>query len=508
MTRNIHVLWDSTLEGVLATALDAVVVMTRNGSIARWNSVAETTFGWTANEAEGCSLGDLIVPLEHRQAHQEGLSRVAAGGEPHVLNRRIEITALHRDGHEFPVELSITTASTTAGEVYVGFIRDISVRRNAERKVEHEAATNRLMFEVASMAADSESLDEALRKALAAICEITTWPVGHAFTVPAGNQKILRSSGIWFELRSGIADKIRRRTDEIEFTRGVGLPGTILECEAARWVTDTAKEDNFVRKDCGFRGAFGFPLKSSGRIVAILEFFSESPAKPDPGMLLIVQALGEQVGRVFERLQTHDHEKLLLHELNHRMKNIIAVVQAIAQQTFRSAKDIGDAQNVLQGRLTAIANGQDLLISKNIEGASLQKLIEGSLAGSGVDQQKVSICGPEIPVSSRNAVTISLAVHEMCTNSMKYGAFSNADGRVAIEWGIEESQESFFFSWTETGGPPVAPPTRKGFGSSLIEKGLASDLGGSITLDYRPEGLVCRFTGPAPEAFSKTPVQR
>ncbi|EDL48481.1 HWE histidine kinase domain-containing protein [Erythrobacter sp. SD-21] len=508
MRCNSQVTLDPTLEGVLATALDAVVVMTGHGLVTGWNSVAEATFGWTADEALGRSLGQLVVPPEHREAHQEGLLRLAAGGEPHVINRRIEISALHRDGREFPVELSITTAPTSAGEVYVGFIRDIAKRREVEQKVEREAVTNRLLFEVASMAADSESFNDALRKALGAICEITTWPVGHAFVVPVGNQKTARSSGVWFEMQSGMADQLRALTEDIEFTPGVGLPGTILQCGEAQWVTDTAAEDNFVRKDCGFRGAFGFPLKSGGRIVAILEFFSQSPVQPDPATLMLVQALGEQVGRVFERLRTHDHETLLLHELNHRMKNIIAVVQAVAHQTFRSAATLQEAQNILQGRLVAIARAQDLLISKNIHGTSLQQLIEGSIAGSGVDSKKVSICGPEVPVSSRDAVTISLAVHEMCTNSMKYGAFSDADGQVDIEWGLDEMRESFFFSWTESGGPTVKPPTRKGFGSSLLEKGLASDLGGSITLDYRPEGLVCRFVGPAPKLFTEAPVQQ
>ena len=492
------------LEGVLATALDAAVVMTKEGLIAGWNSAAEETFGWSASEAQGRSLGELIVPPEHRRAHRQGMLRLAAGGEPHVLNQRIEISAVHRDGHEFPVELSITTAPSSAGEVYVGFIRNISDRRDAEEKIQREAVTNRLMFEVASMAADSDSFDDALRKALGAICEITGWPVGHAFVVPLGNEQNIRSSGIWFEAQPEIAAQIRTLTEETDFKPGIGLPGTILQSGQAQWITDTAAEQNFPRKNAGFRGAFGFPLKSEGHIVAILEFFSQSQAKPDPGILLLVQALGEQVGRVFERLRTHDHEKLLLHELNHRVKNIIAVVDAVAHQTFRSVQTVQEAQTVLRGRLIAIAKAQDLLVSQNIDGASLLKIIEGALAGSGVEKERVAISGPEIPVSSRNAVMISLAIHEMCTNAMKYGAFSTGEGQLNIEWGLDEKKERFFFNWTEKGGPKVTQPTRKGFGTSLIEKGLGSDLGGEITLDYRPEGLSCRFIGPAPKKLPDT----
>lgn len=504
MTRTPPPKLDLALEGVLATALDAAVVMTDEGLIAGWNSAAEETFGWSVSEAKGRSLGELIVPPEHRRAHHEGMLRLAAGGEPHVLNRRIEISAVHRDGHEFPVELSITIAPSSAGEVYVGFIRNISDRREAEKKIEREAAANRLLFEVASMAADSDSFDDALTKALGAICEITGWPLGHAFVVPLGNEQHLRSSGIWFEAQPEIASQIKTLTEEIDFRPGIGLPGTILQSGQAQWVSDTTAEINFIRKNAGFRGAFGFPLKSEGRIVAILEFFSQSPAKPDPGILLLVQALGEQVGRVFERLRTNDHERLLLHELNHRVKNIIAVVDAVAQQTFRSAKTVQEARAILTGRLIAIAKAQDLLVSQNIDGASLTKIIEGALAGSGVENERVTVSGPEIPVSSRNAVMISLAVHEMCTNAMKYGALSTGEGRVNIEWGVDGKRERFFFTWTEKDGPMVSPPTRKGFGTSLIEKGLASDLGGEITLDYRPEGLSCNFTGPAPKKLPDT----
>lgn len=490
---------DPALEGVLATALDAVVVMTGDGLVAGWNGVAEDTFGWSAGEVQGRSLSELIVPPQHREAHRLGLQRLARGGEPHVLDRRIEISALHRDGHELPVELSITAAPSSAGEIYVGFIRDISDRHEAERKVEREAVKNRLMFEVASMAADSDSFDDALHRALGAICEITGWPVGHAFVVPHGNQHDIRSSGIWFESQAGIAAEIRRRTEEITFRPGTGLPGTVLETGEAQWVSDTASDRNFPRKGAGFRGAFGFPLKDEGRVVAILEFFSRHPAPPDPGILLTVQALGEQAGRVFERLRTRDHEKLLLHELNHRVKNILAVVHAVSQQTFRSAKSLQEAQSVLEGRLVAIAKAQDILVSQNMRGAVLAEIIESALGGTGIDDEKVTLSGPEVAVSPRHAVTISLAVHEMATNALKYGAFSTGDGRVTIEWGFDDDRENFVFTWRESGGPRVSPPTRKGFGTSLIEKGLASDLGGEITLDYRPDGLLCRFVGPVPK---------
>lgn len=493
---------DPAIAPILATALDAVAVMTPEGVIAGWNEVAERTFGWSWAEVQGQCLGEMMVPVQHREAHQKGLERLAAGGKPHVINRRIEITALRRDGMEIPIELSITVAPGSNGPVFIGFLRDISDRRQAEAQIERQALESRLMFELSSMAAESDSFDDAIRKALEAICAITGWPVGHAFVVPTGYQNVLRSTAIWVEAEEGMATSLREATEMHTFGPGVGLPGRILVSGEPQWITDTASEENFPRKNRGFRGAFGFPLKQDGRVIAILEFFSASPAPPETTLMLTVRALGEQVGRVFERKRTQDQQGLLLHELNHRVKNILSVVQAIAQQTFRRATTLEDAVEMFRGRLMAVAHAQDVLVSQNVAGATLGEIIQGALIGSGVALDRVLTAGPEIRVSSRNAVIISLAVHELCTNAFKYGALSNDEGTVFVEWGLDLTAHKFQFEWREVGGPTVTPPARKGFGSSLLERGLAGELGGEITLDYAPAGLACRFTGSLPETVS------
>lgn len=489
---------DPALAPLLATVLDAVVVMAPDGTIAGWNRVAEETFGWPWAEVRGRTLGNVIVPAQHRKAHHDGLLRLQKGGEPHVINRRIEITALHRDGREMPIELSITRAPSAAGSVFVGFIRDISERRKVEAQIEQQATESRLMFEIASMAAESDSYEAALRKALESICQITGWPVGHAFVIPPGNPNLLRSSGVWVENESGISARLQAATNATTFTANVGLPGRILLSGEPLWIADTHADDNFPRKGLGFRGAFGFPLKAEGRTVAILEFFSETEAPPESEILHIVRSIGEQVGRVFERMRTHDHRNLLLHELNHRVKNILSVVQAVAQQTFRRARTVDEAGEALRGRLMAIATAQDALVSQNAAGASLSEIIKGALDGSGVSLDRVRLSGPALEVSPRNAVTVSLAIHELCTNAFKYGSLSAENGEVYISWdlGSNASAKPFFFEWREVGGPIVTPPEHKGFGSSLLERGLAAQLGGQISLDYDPAGVVCTFTAP------------
>jgi PAS domain S-box-containing protein len=120
---------DEALSGLLATVLDAVVVINETGAIVGWNSVAETTFGWTASEVDGEIMGNLIVPVQYRAAHHAGMVRVIESGEAHVLNRRIELSAINKAGREFPVELSIVPMVAGGDRLFVGFLRDISIRR-------------------------------------------------------------------------------------------------------------------------------------------------------------------------------------------------------------------------------------------------------------------------------------------------------------------------------------------------------------------------------------------
>lgn len=487
------------LSPILDTVLDAVIVMADDGRITAWNGVAEQTFGWSAEEVIGEMLADIVIPRQHRAAHEQGLRRLNEGGEAHVLNRRIEITALCKDGREISVELSITRASGAFQDSFIGFLRDISERRNAENRLKRQALETRVMFEIAAMAAEADSLDAALEKAIRAICTITGWPVGHAFITPENSEAALISTPIWVELKAGAASDLRCATEQMTFMPGVGLPGRIQRSAEPLWITDTNEDDNFLRKGHGYRGAFGFPLGYEGRTIAILEFFAEDVTPPDPDLLLTVRALGEQVGRVFERKRRQDRQHLLVNELRHRVKNILAVVQAIAHQTFQHAVDAGVAYNSFTSRLQALSEAQNLLVVGNWRSAPLSAIIDAALSGCGGRDDRFRISGPEVEISASSAVSITLAVHELCTNAFKYGALSVAEGSVEISWGLEslESDQRYFFEWREKGGPPVREPTHKGFGTSLIERGLARDLGGKVQLTYLPEGLVCRFTAGA-----------
>ena len=485
---------------MLDTALDAVVVMTREGIVAGWNERAELTFGWTGGEAVGRLMSDLIIPEQHREAHCRGLARYNATAEERVLGRRIEITALDKSGREFPVELSITVAGHPGEALFLGFLRDISERREAEARLRRQATETEMLFNVTRIAAETPSFDEALRVCLKAICELTGWPAGHALVVRQGKAELV-STSVWHEERPGVAALLAARSREMRFTPGVGLPGLILESGEPAWISDPENDPAFLRKGLGLAAAFGFPIKSEGRVVAVLEFFSRDASQPDPDLMLTVRTLGEQVGRVLERRRTEEHLRLLVNELNHRVKNSLAVVQSIAAQTLRG-EDMEGARRAFENRLSALAAAHDLLTSQNWQSASLREVIEKAGIGCGASPDRLTVAGPELRVQPRTAVSLAMAVHELCTNAVKYGAFSNDLGRVRVEWGVDTSGDEcrLRLVWREEGGPPVAPPARRGFGTRMIERALAAELGGSARIDFPPEGISCTVEAPLPPA--------
>jgi PAS domain S-box-containing protein len=490
------------LRPVLETALDAVVAMRRDGTVAAWNRVAEATFGWTADEAVGRLMSDLIIPVRYREPHGRGLERYNETGEERVLNRRIEIAAMRSDGEEIPIELSITTAESGGETMFIGFLRDISERRAAEERLQRQERETRMLFEITAMAAETGSFEEALRACLAAICQLTGWPVGHALVLGRGGAAELLSTGVWHEQEQGTADALKAATSRIRFAPGVGVPGRILATGEPIWISDTDNDPVFARKGLGFGAAFGFPVKSEGRIIAALEFFSHEAAPPDRDLLLTVRTLGEQVGRVLERKRTEEHQRLLLNELNHRVKNTLAVIQSIAVQTFRGDAATPAARQAFESRLTALAGAHDLLTGRNWEAAPLAQVIEQAGIGCGAGPERVRIEGEDVELAPRTALSIAMALHELCTNAVKYGALSNEAGTVTVTWSLSRGQAGerrLRLCWIEEGGPPVAPPAGRGFGSRMIERGLASELGGTVELEFRPEGVRCVVEAPLPE---------
>jgi two-component sensor histidine kinase len=197
---------------------------------------------------------------------------------------------------------------------------------------------------------------------------------------------------------------------------------------------------------------------------------------------------------ISERKRVEDHRLLLLNELNHRVKNTLATVQSIAVQSFRGPQPGASARALFEARLMALSRAHDVLTEENWQGANLDEIVGQAIAPyKGADPSRFEVTGPSVRLSAKMALSISMALHELATNAAKYGALSDNDGSVKIAWHIErqDRQSMLRLEWRESGGPAVAPPVHRGFGSRLIERGLAQDLGGGAKMEFRPDGLHC-----------------
>ncbi|MEG3126177.1 PAS domain-containing protein [Sphingomonas sp. GB1N7] len=202
---------------------------------------------------------------------------------------------------------------------------------------------------------------------------------------------------------------------------------------------------------------------------------------------------------ITQRKRADEHRALLANELSHRVKNMLTTLQALISQTLRSASTLDDAENIISGRIQAMASANDLLVNERWESAPLRELVARTLAPFEPGQSdRLAFEGPDVQVSPRIAGALSLALHELATNAAKYGALSTAEGSVSLHWSVADmpEQSNLRISWEEAGGPKVAPPQKTGFGSQLIKRVLAHEIGGSVDIEYRETGV--KFTAVAP----------
>ena len=201
-----------------------------------------------------------------------------------------------------------------------------------------------------------------------------------------------------------------------------------------------------------------------------------------------------------ERRRADQHRKTLMAELNHRVKNTMAVVQSIASQTLGHASSLDEAREAFSSRLLNLANAHDVLTRESWQSANLGDIIFDTVKPHGGGENRFRIEGPDVRLTPSASLAISMALHELSTNAAKYGALSSKGGHVVIVWRIEgvDGNRRLVLHWEETGGPEVAKPKRKGFGSRLIERALASELGGDVSVDYASSGLVCTIMAPLP----------
>jgi PAS domain S-box-containing protein len=206
---------------------------------------------------------------------------------------------------------------------------------------------------------------------------------------------------------------------------------------------------------------------------------------------------------VTDRRRAEERRQVLINELNHRVKNTLAIVQSLAQQTFKGSEVPAATRTAFESRLAALAKAHDLLTRESWEAAPLRAVVLQAVAPAwGGDSGRLEVEGPELWLNPQTSVAMTLAIHELATNAVKYGALSSEGGRVAVRWQVDEADKRgarLRFAWQESGGPPVSVPHSRGFGSRLIERSLAAELRGTVELDYRPDGVICTIDAPVPD---------
>jgi len=225
----------------------------------------------------------------------------------------------------------------------------------------------------------------------------------------------------------------------------------------------------------------------------------ESVVFPGRWMAFRVFPLEDGIGVVFrdttDRRKAEAQRDLLITELGHRIRNTLAIVQSIASQTFGTSNLDPDVRRKFEARLVALGNAHAVLTQRSAESADLRDVIAPPIRPHVVQgEARVSTVGPPVQLGPKSAVALSMAVHELCTNAVKYGALSLPAGRVDVSWSAGDGR--LRWQWRERGGPPVVAPPRTGFGSVLIQRSLAAQLSGTVTMDFAADGLTCTIDAP------------
>jgi two-component sensor histidine kinase len=282
------------------------------------------------------------------------------------------------------------------------------------------------------------------------------------------------------------------------------------------WADVWADVSPFVDEAMNGRGTWAenLPLNMvrGGAVERTFWTFSYSPLYDDHGQIaglmnIVTEttdavrdraALAAEVQRANAALaaqrEAERQQRLLQHELSHRMKNTLAMVQAVVSQSLKRANDIDGGARLASERIQALGRAHDTLTNANWENADIREVIDAAVRPHRDRPERIRIKGESVSLTAQQALGLSLAVHELSTNAVKYGALSTDQGWVQVAWSISDDG-AFSFQWVEQGGPRIETPERKGFGSRLTTRAVPTYFDGNAAMEFRPEGLVYALSG-------------
>jgi len=466
------------LAAIVESSDDGIISFDLEGRIATWNGGAQRLLGYSAEEMVGKPLA-ILVPKDREREEIENMERVRRGelvGHYKTQRRR-------KDGTIVDVSLSVSPIKDAAGTIIGAskIARDITAH---ERVQKSQAA----LYQFTDRLFRAGSIEDIYNAALDAIIR--------ALGCERASILIFDDVGVMkFVAWRGLSDDYRRAVEgHSPWKRDTKDPEPIVVEDI-----DTSELEPALKatvKGEGI-GALAFiPLTAKGQLIGkFMTYYEGAHEFTDCEMELAV-TIARQLGFSIERLRAEEGKQLLLKESAHRVKNTLATVQAIAAQTMRDARPA--SLEAFRARLRALGEAHDLLTSENWHEAPLGEVVRRALKPFG---DRFIIEGSELYLPAQASLVLTMCLHELATNAAKYGALSNGIGNVHVAWTV--AGEGTLLTWLEVGGPPVAAPQRKGFGSLLIEQSFRGEQ--QSCFDYRPTGLICALAlGELPKAESVT----
>jgi PAS domain S-box-containing protein len=431
----------------------AVYITDAEGRITFYNEAAAAFWGYRPElgSAQWCGSWRLFWPDGRPMAHDECPMAIALKGGRAVTGD--EAIAERPDGTRVPFASYPSPLKDESGRVIggVNLLIDIAARKDGE------LATQRLAAIVSS------SDDAIVSKTLDGI--VTSWNTGASRIFGYEPEEMIGRS-----IKTIIPPDLQGEEDEIlaKLRRGERI-------------------DHFDT----------IRMAKDGRLIAVS--LTVSPIRDRTGRVIGAS----KVARDFtERKRNEDLQRLLFDELNHRVKNTLASIQAIASQSMRNAAKPSDFVSSFNGRVQALARAHDLLVQGKMQGTTLHELIREQVVLGAVDGARISYAGPEVTLDARIAVQLALVLHELATNARKYGALSVPGGQLTIRWKLDVGTgRELYLRWVESGVPKIAAPRSRGFGSTLIERSLEANQG-TAAIRYGSDGIICEIGLPLPQEIS------
>lgn len=475
---------EAKLRLIVEGAKDYIIVtLDETGHITNWFGGATDTFGWTEAEMLGKTFCSIFTHEDRENGVPDReLEKAARDGV--ASDRRWHLAS---DGSKIFLDGTLRPLPTLGTQTMPGFIK---VARNATaQKLAEDRQTALLnlgdkireldtVTEVAFAAAEilARSLYGATRAGYGIVDQIAEtvellpeWRAEGMFTV----------SGLHHFRTYGSYIEDLKRGEIVIIPDVANDPRTSGSAE--------------VFHSLGISVLVNVPIMEHGAFVGVMFVHYDKPHDFTLEERDFVRTVADRTREAISRIRAEEEQQVLNQEISHRLKNTLAMVQAIATQTLRPVTDRAPVE-AFTNRLHALSQAHQVLLSQDWSSARIVAVV-GSVLDQIAPPDRHRIVGPDIEIGPRTALSLALVLHELATNALKYGAWSNAGGTVRVEWTTEiaNDDQALILTWREEGGPPVTAPTAKGFGSRLIRMGLTGS--GGVAVDYRPDGLVVEMRG-------------